>query len=269
MTQDERRRFLLAALLRERTPSRAPALPPDADGQRLLLRALLNLRPPAPVGQTFLRVQDAYLQEELRRRGITDAADLRPVRPGLYLWRGELTTLRCDAIVNAANSRLLGCFCPNHGCVDNAVHTFAGVQLRLACAALMRAQGHEEEVGGAKRTPAFNLPCKSVLHTVGPQVRGRPTAADEAALAACYDACLTLADEERLKNLAFCCVSTGEYGFPSERAAEVAIRAVETYRARTRSRIEVIFNVFRETDYAVYRALLGADGAAPARAGDC
>lgn len=152
--------------------------------------------------------------------------------------------------MNAANSRLLGCFCPNHGCVDNAVHTFAGVQLRLACAALMRAQGHEEEVGGAKRTPAFNLPCKSVLHTVGPQVRGRPTAADEAALAACYDACLTLADEERLKNLAFCCVSTGEYGFPSERAAEVAIRAVETYRARTRSRIEVIFNVFRETDYA-------------------
>ena len=256
MTQDERRRFLLAALLRERTPSRAPALPPDADGQRLLLRALLNLRPPAPVGQTFLRVQDAYLQEELRRRGITDAADLRPVRPGLYLWRGDLTTLR-------------GCFCPNHGCVDNAVHTFAGVQLRLACAALMRAQGHEEEVGGAKRTPAFNLPCKSVLHTVGPQVRGRPTAADEAALAACYDACLTLADEERLKNLAFCCVSTGEYGFPSERAAEVAIRAVEAYRSRTRSRIEVIFNVFRETDYAVYRALLGADGAAPARAGDC
>ena len=136
MTQDERRRFLLAALLRERTPSRAPALPPDADGQRLLLRALLNLRPPAPVGQTFLRVQDAYLQEELRRRGITDAAGLRPVRPGLYLWRGDLTTLRCDAIVNAANSRLLGCFCPNHGCVDNAVHTFAGVQLRLACAAL-------------------------------------------------------------------------------------------------------------------------------------
>ena len=246
MTQDERRRFLLAALLRERTPSRAPALPPDADGQRLLLRALLNLRPPAPVGQTFLRVQDASL-----------------------LWRGDLTTLRCDAIVNAANSRLLGCFCPNHGCVDNAVHTFAGVQLRLACAALMRAQGHEEEVGGAKRTPAFNLPCKSVLHTVGPQVRGRPTAADEAALAACYDACLTLADEERLKNLAFCCVSTGEYGFPSERAAEVAIRAVEAYRSRTRSRIEVIFNVFRETDYAVYRALLGADGAAPARAGDC
>ena len=171
--------------------------------------------------------------------------------------------------MNAANSRLLGCFCPNHGCVDNAVHTFAGVQLRLACAALMRAQGHEEEVGGAKRTPAFNLPCKSVLHTVGPQVRGRPTAADEAALAACYDACLTLADEERLKNLAFCCVSTGEYGFPSERAAEVAIRAVEAYRSRTRSRIEVIFNVFRETDYAVYRALLGADGAAPARAGDC
>ena len=148
-------------------------IPLDEQGQKNLLRALFNLRMPKNAGQEFLDVQDAYLQEEIRRRGITDLADLNPVQEGIYLWQGDITTLRCDAIVNAANSQMLGCFVPCHGCIDNAIHTFAGVQLRLACSQIMAQQGCAEETGSAKITPAFNLPCRYVLHTVGPIVHGR------------------------------------------------------------------------------------------------
>lgn len=259
MTQSERRRYLIASLLKEQPQYSEIEIPADGQEQEYLLRALLNVRMPRPVSREFLEVQDVYLREETRRKGITDIADLQPAGQGLFLWKGDITTLRCDAIVNAANCQMLGCFCPNHGCIDNAIHTFAGVQLRLACAELMKRQGHEEETGRAKITPAFQLSCKYVIHTVGPVIRGRLTETDKNLLASCYRSCLELADKNDLKNIAFCCISTGEFHFPNDIAAEIAIRTVRKYRAQTHSGIEVIFNVYKETDYNIYRELLGSD----------
>lgn len=234
-------------------------VPDDERGQERLLRALVNVRPPRPIADEFLRVQDEYLQERLRARGVTDVAELVPIVPELYLWRGDITTLRCDAIVNAANAQMLGCFCPNHGCIDNAIHTFAGVQLRQACAELMRAQGHGEPTGRAKLTKAYNLPCRYVLHTVGPIVDGELTRRHEEQLADCYRACLTLADGKGLQSLAFCCISTGEFRFPYLRAAQIAVQTVTAYKRQTGSKIKILFDVFKESDYAAYATLLGAN----------
>ena len=254
MTQDERRRFLLEFLLRER--GETMALPEDEAAQRRLLRALCNVREPVPAPADFLAVQDAYLQEETRRKGVTDAARIPEAEPGIRLWRGDITTLRCDAIVNAANSALLGCFVPCHGCIDNAIHTYAGVQLRLACAELMAAQGHPEPAGRAKITPAFNLPSRYVLHTVGPIVRNRPTARDEALLAACYRSCLALAAAHGARSVAFCCISTGEFHFPSARAAQIAVQTVREARKTLQHEMDVIFNVYQERDLRIYEGLL-------------
>ena len=254
MTQDERRRFLLEVLLRER--GETMALPGDEAAQRRLLRALCNVREPVPAPADFLAVQDAYLQEETRRKGVTDAARIPEAEPGIRLWRGDITILRCDAIVNAANSALLGCFVPCHGCIDNAIHTYAGVQLRLACAELMAAQGHPEPAGRAKITPAFNLPSRYVLHTVGPIVRNRPTARDEALLASCYRSCLALAAAHGARSVAFCCISTGVFHFPSARAAQIAVQTVREARKTLQHEMDVIFNVYQERDLRIYEGLL-------------
>lgn len=227
----------------------------------MLLRALMNVRMALPAADDFLAVQDAYLQEEIRRKGVTALADLEPVQKELYLWRGDITTLQCDAIVNAANSQLLGCFYPNHGCIDNAIHTFAGVQLRLACAELMKQQGHEEETGGAKITSAFNLPSRYVLHTVGPIIHGWLVKKDKELLASCYRSCLELAEKNGLNSVAFCCISTGEFHFPNDKAAQIAIETVKSYKKQRNSEIKVIFNVFKELDYSIYRKLLSSAGA--------
>lgn len=255
--QSEKRLYLIRALLRERREDLS--VPQEEQAQKRLLRALFNVRPPIPADEEFLRVQDAYLKEETRQKGVTDLADLTPIQPDIYLWQGDITTLKCDAIVNAANSALLGCFCPNHGCIDNAIHTFAGVQLRLACAELMAKQGHDEPTGQAKFTPAFDLPCRYVIHTVGPIVGGRLTERDCELLRSCYRSCLALADEKRLESIAFCCISTGEFHFPNERAAEIAIRTVGEYKAETESKIKVIFDVWKNEDHEIYDRLLGAD----------
>lgn len=259
MTQSERRICLLRELLKEQPRYQEIQIPADKEEQRHLLRSLFNVRMPDPVSDDFLKIQDEYLQEETARKGITDIADLTPIQDNLYLWQGDITTLRCDGIVNAANSQMLGCFAPCHGCIDNAIHTFAGVQLRLACAELMEQQGHEEETGKAKITPAFNLPCRYVLHTVGPIIQGWLTKKDRELLASCYRSCLELAEKNNLRNIAFCCISTGEFHFPNDKAAQIAIQTVKAYKAETHSQIEVIFNVFKETDFNIYRALLGAD----------
>lgn len=259
MTQSARRRFLIAALLKEQPQYSKTEIPPSEQEQKILLRSLFNIRMPLPVTDEFLTVQDAYLREEIRQKGITVLSDLEPVQKGIYLWRGDITTLQCDGIVNAANRGLLGCFCPNHGCIDNAIHTFAGVQLRLACAELMKRQGHEEETGKAKITPAYNLPSRYVLHTVGPIIQGRFTQRDCGLLASCYRSCLELAEQNGLTSLAFCCISTGEFHFPNDQAAQIAIEAVKKYKEQTHSEIEVIFNVFKELDYNIYRELLQAD----------
>ena len=232
-------------------------LPAEETEQRRLLRSLFNIRLPGAVSEEFLRVQDEYLREETRRKGITELSALTSAEPGLYLWQGDITTLRCDAIVNAANSGMTGCYQPCHNCIDNCIHTYAGIQLRNACASRMEAQGFEEPTGQAKLTPAYNLPCKYVLHTVGPIVQGRLTERHEALLASCYRSCLAAAEENGCKSIAFCCISTGVFGFPQGRAAEIAVHTVRAYRANQHSEIEVIFNVFRDEDYGIYRALLG------------
>ena len=248
--------LLIKVLCEERGES-VPAL--SENEKKRYFRALVNVRMPKAASKEFLQAQDEYLQEELRLKGITDIAELTPVAKDLYLWQGDITTLRCDGIVNAANSQMLGCFCPNHGCIDNAIHIFAGVQLRQECAEIMKAQGHEEQTGQAKITNAYNLPCKHVLHTVGPIVYGELTKRHEYLLAECYNSCLTLADKNGLQSIAFCCISTGEFHFPNERAAEIAIQAVEEYKRQTQSKIKVIFNVFKDYDYEIYARLLKAN----------
>ena len=259
MTQEERRKYLISALLKEQPQYSKLNIPISEQEQKYLLRSLFNIRMPQSVSHAFLEVQDAYLQEEIKQRGITRIEDLQPIQQGTYLWQGDITTLKCDAIVNAANSQMLGCFCPNHGCIDNAIHTFAGVQLRLACAELMAEQGQEEATGSAKITPAFNLPCRYVLHTVGPIIHRHWTQQDKDLLSSCYRSCLELAEENNLKSIAFCCISTGEFHFPNDKAAEIAIQTVKAYKAQTHSEIEVIFNVFKELDYNIYRELLQTD----------
>ena len=257
MTQAERRQYLIRALLSERGED--IAIPSDSRGQQALLRALFNVRMPQQTSEEFLKVQDAYLSDRILEKGITDIDSLSPVADGLYLWQGDITTLRCGAIVNAANAQMLGCFVPGHTCIDNAIHTYAGVQLRAECARIMRAQGYEEPTGQAKITPAYNLPCDYVIHTVGPIVSGRLTRGDCALLESCYRSCLTLADENGCGSIAFCCISTGVFGFPQREAAHIAVDTVRAYRERTGSGIRVIFNVFKDEDLAIYRALLQPD----------
>ena len=178
MTQTERRIYLIKYLLEEQhEPGRE--IPADVNGQKRLLRGLMNVREAKPIGEEFLRVQDDYLQAELAQKEIVSVHDLTPLEPGIYVWQGDITTIACDAIVNAANSAMTGCYYPCHGCIDNAIHSYAGVQLRLACDAIIKAQGHEEPTGIAKITEAYNLPCKYVLHTVGPIITGALTNQDE------------------------------------------------------------------------------------------
>ena len=259
MNQSERRMSLIRVLLKEHPEYRGLRIPADADTQWQLLRGLLNIREPRRIGTDFLQIQDAYLQEETAAKGITDAADLMPLQPGLYLWQGDITTLKCDAIVNAANSDMTGCYCPNHSCIDNAIHTYAGVQLRLACAEIMDRQGHPEPTGQAKITPAFDLPCRYVLHTVGPIINGRVTKADKELLSSCYRSCLELAAEKGLESVAFCCISTGEFHFPNQLAAEIAVQTVKEFLQTPTSIKKVIFNVFKDMDKKIYERLLRTD----------
>ncbi|MGN0627326.1 MAG: protein-ADP-ribose hydrolase [Oscillospiraceae bacterium] len=256
MTQEEKRTFLINQLLTEEPQYSETKIPQSAEKQKNLLRALMNIRSPKAVCADFIKIQDKYLQTEAAAKGITDLSELSPINRGIYLWQGDITSFRCDAIVNAANSQMLGCFCPCHGCIDNAIHTYAGIELRLECAEIMKKQGHSEPVGRAKITKAYNLPCKYVIHTVGPAVAGGVTREDEELLASCYRSCLELAEQNRVKSIAFCCISTGEFHFPNERAAEIAVKTVLECKERTQSEIEVIFNVFKDFDYEIYRELL-------------
>ena len=256
MTQTTRREYLIRYLLDEQLKYKDTEMPDDIQAQKRLLRSLMNVRSPKPISEEFLRVQDDYLQEELSQKHITSVSDLRPLEPGIYVWQGDITTLAGDAIVNAANSGMTGCYYPCHGCIDNAIHSYAGVQLRLECDAIIKAQGHEEPTGTAKITEAYNLPCRYVLHTVGPIITGSLKKQDEDLLASCYRSCLALAEEYGLKSIAFCCISTGEFRFPNQRAAEIAVKTVREYRKQTGSEIEVIFNVFKDIDDEIYRELL-------------
>ena len=254
MNQIERRRALIRYLLDE--GHWRNTIPENETEQKRLLRGLMNVRPAEPVSEEFLEMQDEYLQEALAEKGTVSLADMEELQPELYLWRGDITRIQCGAIVNAANSGMTGCWQPCHSCIDNCIHTYAGVQLRLKCAELMDAQGHEEPTGQAKITPAYNLPCNYILHTVGPIVEGPLTAEHERLLASCYRSCLQLAAENGVESIAFCCISTGVFMFPNDKAARIATQTVKDWKAEMGSGIKVIFNVFKEQDERLYRALL-------------
>ena len=256
MTHDEERLWLIRYLLHEDPGYADMGIPDDAREQWRLLRALMNIRPAKPIGEDFLAVQDGFLKEETRRKGITDIDSLKPVTGNLYLWQGDITTLRCDAIVNAANSGMTGCYHPCHSCIDNAIHTYAGIQLRQECAKIIERQGHEEAAGEAKITEGWNLPASHVIHTVGPIVyTGIPSMKDRELLASCYRSCLALADRDDLRSIAFCCISTGEFHFPNKDAAEIAMDTVRGYLRDTGSQIKVVFNVFKDEDRKIYEGL--------------
>lgn len=259
MTQKEKREILMKELLAELPQYRKMQIPTDENEQKRLLRSLMNIRSPRPISDRFLALQDEYLREEVKEKGITDSA-LLPVSPldnRLALWRGDITTLKIDAIVNAANSALRGCFVPCHSCVDNIIHSVSGIQLRLACDEMMNEQGYEEPPGRAKITPAYNLPCRYVLHTVGPIVSGPLMETHRRQLASCYRSCLQLAADKGLKSVAFCCISTGEFHFPQKKAAEIAVQSVTEF-LQTDTQIEkVVFNVFKQEDYDIYKRMLG------------
>ena len=252
-------RYILRTLLAEREEYAGWRIPDTLEKQQSMMRALLNVRPPQPVSPEFLQAQDAELSQQLADKGIVALADIPPCQSynRLRIWQGDITRLQADAIVNAANNALLGCFVPLHCCIDNAIHSAAGVQLRLECDKQMRIQGHPERTGRAKITKGYNLPAQYVLHTVGPIVRdGKPSPEQEMELAECYRSCLALADEHKLASIVFCCISTGEFGFPQERAAQIAVETVMDC-LKTASYIQtVVFNVFKNEDLSIYRGLL-------------
>ena len=261
MDRSKNIRSVLRTLLDERMEYAGLQIPDSLSEQRRMMRTLLNVRPPHPVSEDLIKAQDRELQRQLADKGIVALSDIMPCRVDgrLRLWQGDITRLQVDAVVNAANSALLGCFVPMHRCIDNAIHSAAGVQLRLACDRLMQAQGHPEPTGRAKITDGYNLPARYVLHTVGPIVRDtEPTPRQERQLADCYRSCLALADAHDLQSIAFCCISTGEFGFPQKRAAEIAVSTVRAYLDATVATgiNSVIFNVFKDDDLSIYRNLL-------------
>ena len=293
MNQEEKRVFLIEELKKESSVMRGIAVPKEEEAQKMLLRGLMNVRMAKPASLSFQKVQDEYLQTETENKGITKLSSLSPVAvipraaapdadplcgdeaadssgsehhtdAFLYLWQGDITTLAADAIVNAANSAMTGCYIPNHRCIDNAIHTFAGVQLRQYCHAYMQEQAgkkgasYAEPTGQSMLSPAYNLPSKFILHTVGPIVGDALTEEDCKLLASCYTSCLNLASQHQLESIAFCCISTGEFHFPNDRAAEIAIRTVRDWLMRHPSSTvtKVVFNVFKNEDLEIYRSLL-------------
>lgn len=251
---NEKLNNLIAYLLSERPKWNDLTIPTDELEQIRLYRSLVNIRPAGKASAEYLKAEDEFLQKLTAQKGITDIADLQPIEKNIYLWKGDITTLQCGAIVNAANSGMTGCYQPCHNCIDNCIHTFAGVRLRLKCAEIMKAQGHEESTGTAKITPAYNLPCDYVIHTVGPIVQSRLTKKHCELLKSCYQSCLELAILNGIKSIAFCCISTGVFGFPQDKAAEIAVQTVREF-LKTHD-IEVIFNVFTEKDFDIYKRLL-------------
>lgn len=256
MTQEQRLIFLIKYLLNESKKYSDICIPNDTEELKILFRSLVNVREPKEVSEEFIKIQNDFLEYEIKAKGITDCQSLPFAESKISLWQGDITTLKCSAIVNAANSAMLGCFVPCHKCIDNAIHTFSGVQLRLECAKIMRKQGTFEQTGTAKITKAYNLPCEYILHTVGPIVNGILTEKDCKQLVSCYNSCVELAEENNIKAIAFPCISTGEFHFPNVRAAEIAI---DTVRCRLKNSIveRVVFNVFKDEDRKIYEKLLG------------
>ena len=229
-------------------------IPEDDETQFRLYRSLVNIRPPAEISESYLQQEDNYLQELICQKGIHDISEAKSAGNNLYLWKGDISTLKCGAIVNAANSGMTGCYRACHNCIDNCIHTFAGIRLRTLCGEIMEAQGHEEPAGQAKITPDYNLPCDYVIHTVGAIVEGELLPEHCRILANCYESCLKLAMANHLESIAFCCISTGVFGFPKREAAEIAVQTVRAFLQE--NSIKVIFNVFGEEDEKIYEKIL-------------
>lgn len=251
--------YLIDYLLKEQPSFKTISIPNRLEDKKKLLRSLMNVRPPISISSDFLDIQDKYLQQELSNSTITDIKQLTPIRKGIYLWKGDITKLKIDAIVNACNSKLLGCFIPCHKCIDNAIHSFSGIQLRLECNRIMENQKTLEPTGRAKITKGYNLPSKYVIHTVGPIVNETLTEENINMLKSCYISCLELAENYNLTSIAFCCISTGEFHFPNEIAGQIAVNTVTDHLSRTKSKMEVVFNVFKDKDFKIYQKLLTND----------
>lgn len=265
MNKKEKTEYLIGQLLAENRGYAALTMPADQQEKRRLLRSLMNVRHPGPVSTEVLKLQDELLQGELEEKGIVDIMELSVIQDEylcteiknsdrIVLWQGDITRLRVDAIVNAANSQMMGCFVPCHGCIDNAIHSAAGLQLRNECARIMEEQGHEESIGKAKITGGYNLPAAHVIHTVGPIVGTQVTDVQKGQLKSCYQSCLKLAEKHGLKSVAFCCISTGEFHFPNKPAAEIAVQVIDRYLS-TSSVERVVINVYKNEDYNIYRKL--------------
>ena len=257
--------YLIDYLLKEDSQYSEMRIPEDLQSKRDLFRALRNVREPKPVSEEFLQLQDEELQAQLQEKGVVEWDDCRDVAryvstdKTLLVWQGDITRLHVDAIVNAANAQMLGCWHPLHKCIDNAIHSAAGVQLREECYQMMLQQGHEEPTGQAKITKAYNLPCKYVIHTVGPIIpNGIPTEFQKEQLASCYRNIMACADENHLESIAFCCISTGEFRFPNQLAAEIAVQTVKDYPTEHSdcSIKHVVFNVFKDEDREIYQKIL-------------
>ena len=243
-------------------------IPEDYSEKRKLLRSLMNIQTPVQLSDEFYEIQDKILSEETERKNLAFADEIKAISENpheieskMALWQGDITCLKVDAIVNAANSQLLGCFIPLHNCIDNQIHSAAGYQLRMECHRIMKEQGHEEAIGKAKITPAYNLPSKYVLHTVGPAIAqgSKPSEMDYKSLENCYKSCLELADSNGLKSMAFCSISTGVFNFPKEKACKIAIKTVRDYlKSHENTNIEkVIFNTFSDDATRIYKKYLG------------
>lgn len=257
--------FLIDYLIKEDSRMSEMEIPKTEEGKRELFRALRNIRPPKPVSKEFLQLQDEELQAQVHEKGIVKVADLEHIQDEnsnshtLAIWQGDITRLQVDAIVNAANSQMLGCWAPLHNCIDNAIHSAAGIQLREECHQQMLQQGHEEPTGKAKITKGYNLPSKYVIHTVGPIIPdGIPTPLQQKQLVSCYRSIMDCADKNHLESIAFCCISTGEFRFPNHLAAKIAISTVKEYFTKNPQCgvNTIIFNVFKDIDKNIYTELL-------------
>lgn len=256
MNQNERQLYLINQLLNEDNEYKKIKIPTSFLDKQHLLRGLLNIREPKDISQEFINIQDEYLKEELDKKGIVDINDLKPIKDNIYLWQGDITRLKVDAIVNAANKYGLGCFYPNHTCIDNCIHTYAGISLRNKCNKIIQDRGKLIDTGDAIITEGYNLPCKYIIHTVGPIIYGNVSKKDEELLKKCYTTCLDLANQNHLESIAFCCISTGEFHFPNDLAAKIAIGVVKEYMNKETNIKKVLFNVFKDKDKEIYEGLL-------------
>ena len=259
MTQQERLHYLLEGLVAEYKEKHNEYIdiPVSEEEQSTLFRSLCNIRPAGAMPVEWMKIEAEYLITLAREKGIVTINDMEEREPQIYLWQGDITRLSVDAIVNAANNQLLGCFAPNHKCIDNEIHTFAGIELRMECARMTEYMEMPEKTGVARMTYGYNLPAKHVIHTVGPIIYEAVTDKERQELASCYRSCLQLANAYNLYSIAFCCISTGEFRFPNKEAAQIAVHTVRTYLKETNSKIQVVFNVFKDIDYDIYNKLLG------------